>query len=250
LAAFLACSCSDGDAGDGVPSYTYRIVNSYPHDSAAWTQGLLYHDGYLYEGTGLYGRSSIRRVELETGRVLHRRDLSDAYFGEGIALYEGRLVQITWLERVGFVYDRETFEPMDEFNYASQGWGLTSDGKRLIMSDGSARLYFLNPDTYEEIGRVVVRDGKAPISNLNELEYVDGYVYANVHKTDRIARIDPASGLVTGWVNLKGLLDGVPPGNEPPNYLNGIAFDAEERRLFVTGKFWPRVFEIELVPEE
>jgi glutamine cyclotransferase len=188
-------------------------------------------------------------VDLETGRVLRQRDLSDAYFGEGIALYEGRLIQLTWLERVGFVYDLETFEPMGEFEYSSQGWGLTHDGKRLIMSDGSATLRFLNPDTYAEVDSVVVRDGKAPVRDLNELEYVDGYVYANVHKEDRIARIDPATGLVTGWVNLAGLLDGVPPGNEPPNYLNGIAFDAAERRLFVTGKFWPRLFEIELIPE-
>jgi glutamine cyclotransferase len=242
-------ACSEAEApARGVPVYGYEVVSVYPHDAEAWTQGLAFAGGYLYESTGLYGRSSLRRVRLETGEVLRKRELSDEYFAEGLAVTGERLVQLTWLERRGFVYDRETFEPRGEFAYASQGWGLTHDGKRFIMSDGTATLRFLHPGTYEKMGSVDVFDEDGPVRNLNELEYVDGYVYANVYPTDRVAVIAPDTGKVVRWVNLAGLpkRGGFRPGEG--QCLNGIAYDEKSGRLFVTGKFWPRLFEIRLVP--
>jgi glutamine cyclotransferase len=242
----FACAEADAPAG-GVPVYGYEVVNVYPHDVEAWTQGLAFYDGFLYESTGLYGRSSIRRVRLETGEVLKNRALPAEYFAEGIAVWGDRVVQLTWLARRGFVYDRETFELKGEFSYASSGWGLTHDGKRFIMSDGTATLRFLHPETYKEIGRVEVYDEEGPVSELNELEYVGGYVYANVHPTERVAVISPETGRVVRWLNLAGLpkRGGFRPGES--ECLNGIAYDAGGGRLFVTGKFWPRLFEIKLV---
>jgi glutamine cyclotransferase len=250
-AAFLACSCSEAEAPvGGIPVYTYEVVNVYPHDAGAWTQGLVFHDGSLYESTGLYGRSSLRRVRLETGEVLQQRDVAEQYFAEGMTVWGERVVQITWLERVGFVYDRGSFEPQREFTYSSQGWGLTHDGKRFIMSDGTATLHFLDAETYEETGTVEVADDDGPVSRLNELEYVGSYVYANVYPTDRIAVISPESGRVVRWLDLAGL-----PGRggfhpEEGHCLNGIAYDEAGHRIFVTGKFWPRLFEIKFVPRD
>ncbi|MCC9076139.1 glutaminyl-peptide cyclotransferase [Litorilinea aerophila] len=234
-------------SGAGTPVYGYRVVNVYPHDPNAFTQGLVFFDGFLYEGTGLRGRSSLRKVELESGQVLQQVDLPDQYFGEGIALWEDRIFQLTWQARVGFVYDRESFSLLEEFAYATEGWGLTQDGTHLIMSDGTANLYFLEPTTLEVVRQVEVRDGAQPVTRLNELEYVEGEIYANIWQTDRIARIDPASGQVVAWVDLAGLL---PPADrgQPVDVLNGIAYDSEAKRLFVTGKLWPKLFEIELIP--
>ena len=230
------------------PVYDYRVVAEYPHDPDAFTQGLVYVDGVLYEGTGLEGRSTLRRVDLESGRVLDSVPLADQHFGEGIAVLGDRVYQLTWQSGICFVYDRETFERQDQFSYPTEGWGLTTDGEQLIMSDGTDRLYFRDPETFEETGHVDVRDGGAPVVNLNELEFVDGEVWANVWKTDRIARIDPATGRVTGWIDLTGLLSPVARAERPVDVLNGIAHDPETGRIFVTGKLWPTLFEIELVP--
>jgi glutamine cyclotransferase len=233
------------------PAYTYQIVNTYPHDRGAFTQGLVFEQGLLYEGTGLNGESTLRRVDLETGQVLQLRKLPEQFFGEGIALVGDKIVQLTWKSRLGFVYDKDSFERLDTFTYPTEGWGLTYDGQRLIMSDGTATLHFLDPNTYLETGRVQVHDGPTPITRLNELEYIGGEVWANVWQTDDVVRINPDTGQVVGWINLAGLLrpeDFQSP--VPPSVLNGIAYDREHGRLFVTGKRWPKLFEIELIPAE
>ncbi len=227
-----------------IPVYTYEVINEYPHDPSAFTQGLVFENGGLFEGTGLYGKSSLRRVKLETGEVLQILHLSSAYFGEGITIYKDEIVQLTWLSQIGFVYDKESFEQLSEFNYNSQGWGITHDGAYLIMSDGTATLHFLNPETFEEISTVKVHDDEGPVIRLNELEYIQGQVYANVWHTDLIAIIDPQSGQVIGWIDLTGLLK--PEDSAGADVLNGIAYDVENERLFVTGKLWPKLFEIEL----
>ena len=220
-----------------------RVVNVFPHDAGAFTQGLVFHDGFLFESTGQYGRSSLRRVAPSTGEVLQQRPLGFQYFAEGLTELDGRLMQLTWQARAGFVYDRTTFDLEDTFSYSGEGWGLTDDGTRLIMSDGSDALRFLDPVSFVETGRVRVRDGSAPVVQLNELEFVRGEVYANVWHANRIARIDPESGQVLGWIDLAGLLA---PGevSDPEAVLNGIAYDEDEDRLFVTGKYWPKLFEI------
>jgi glutamine cyclotransferase len=235
-----------GPAGP-LPSYTFTIVRSYPHDRAAFTQGLIVRDGVFYEGTGLNGRSGIRKVKLETGEVLQAKPLGAEYFGEGITEWNGSIVQLTWQNEMGFVYDMKTFERTKTWTYKGQGWGLTHDGTRLIMSDGTAQLRFIDPATFKETRRVTVRDQRGPVESLNELEYVKGEIYANIWQTDRIARISPADGRVVGWIDLSGLLSAAERGT-PDAVLNGIAYDAGADRLFVTGKLWPRVFEIKLVP--
>ena len=232
------------------PVSGYRIVAEYPHDPDAFTQGLSIHNGGLYEGTGLEGESTLRRVDLESGEVLQSRELDDEYFGEGIAVLNDRIYQLTWESGKGFVYDRETFELLGTFSYEGEGWGLTTDGERLIMSDGSNRLVFRDPETFAELGHIDVRDAGIPVSRLNELEYVEGEIWTNVWQTDRVARIDPASGLVTGWIDLSGLLSAEEREMHVVDVLNGIAYDAETGRVFVTGKLWPKLFEIELVPPE
>jgi glutaminyl-peptide cyclotransferase len=231
------------------PYMTYEVVNAYPHDPAAFTQGLIYHDGYLYESTGLYGESSLRVVELETGKVLQQVDLLPQYFGEGLTLWEDTLVQVTWREGTGFVYGLDTFSLFRQFTYPTEGWGLTHDGERLIMSDGSHRLYFLDPEGLQIVSQVEVIYQGQPVERLNELEYIQGEVYANIWLTDEIVRIDPATGIVQGWIDLRGIL---PEELRTPatDVLNGIAYDIEGDRLFVTGKFWPLLFEIRLVPAE
>ncbi|MBN1219661.1 MAG: glutaminyl-peptide cyclotransferase [Anaerolineae bacterium] len=229
--------------------YTYKIINTYPHDRNAFTQGLIFMDGVLYEGTGLYGRSSLRRVDLETGQVLQSLSLPPQFFGEGITLFGNQIIQLTWKANTGFVYDKDSFALKKSFGYPTQGWGITHDGARLIMSDGTANLYFWDPETLAEIGRVAVYDNNGPVVRLNELEYINGEVYANVWQTNLIARIDPTTGRVLGWIRLDGLLT-TEDLSEPVDVLNGIAYDAENKRLFVTGKLWPKLFEIELVPVE
>lgn len=233
-----------------VPSvsiYTYNIVTSYPHDRNAFTQGLVIEDGVLYEGTGLNGRSSLRRVDLETGEVEQIRELPAQFFGEGITVHGDTIIQLTWQSNVGFVYDKESFELLGDFNYPTEGWGITHDGKHLIMSDGTATLRFLDTETYEEVSRVEVSGENGPVTKLNELEYIQGRIYANVWQTDRIAIIAPETGHLTGWIELGGLLR-AEDFSEPVDVLNGIAYDAEKDRLFVTGKLWPRLFHIELLP--
>ena len=232
-----------------IPVYGYRVANTYPHDPEAFTQGLVYEDGVLYEGTGQYGGSTLRQVDLATGEVLQLRELPAEFFGEGITLYGDEIFQLTWQSQVGFVYDKSSFEPLREFSYPTEGWGLTDNGRCLIMSDGTDAIYFRDPESFAEIGRLHVYDNNGPVTRLNELEYVEGKIYANVWQTDRIARISPDTGQVIGWIDLAGLLD-TTPVTTTVDVLNGIAYDAQEDRLFVTGKLWPALFEIELVLEE
>jgi glutaminyl-peptide cyclotransferase len=222
-----------------------RIVHILPHDPTAFTQGLLYHHGFFYESTGLKGRSSVRKVVPETGEVVQRFDLPGQYFGEGLARWGDRLVQLTWQSRVGFIYDLQTFKPLRTFSYATEGWGLTQDGSSLIMSDGSAVLRFLDPETYEVTRAVEVRDGGVPVALLNELEYVGDQLFANVWQKDIVLRISPSDGNVLGMLDLSHLRSALGPvrGAE---VLNGIAYDRENHRIFVTGKLWPKVFEIEV----
>lgn len=236
-----------GTAQPGPAVYSYRIINVYPHDSGAYTQGLVYEDGLLYEGTGIWGQSTLRKGILETGEILQNYSLPEAYFGEGITIWQDRIIQLTWKAGMGFVYDREGFDLLDSFDYATEGWGITHDGSNLIMSDGTATLHIWDPETFEEVGQIQVQDAQGPVVWLNELEYVQGKIYANVYQTDRVAMIEPETGQVTGWIDLGGLLDGTEL-LQPVDVLNGIAYDAENDRLFVTGKWWPKLFEIELVP--
>jgi glutamine cyclotransferase len=230
---------------EAVPVYGYEVVRVYPHDPEAFTQGLVYEGGFLYESTGLYGRSSLRKVELETGRVVKIHHLPPEFFGEGLTIWRDRLIQLTWQERTGFVYEKETFRLLRTFTYATEGWGLTHDGRHLIRSDGTAVLSFLDPETFREVRRLEVRDRGRPVSFLNELEYVRGEIYANVWQTDCLVRISPRTGRVLGWVDLTGVL-GPEDHVRPVDVLNGIAYDAERDRLFVTGKLWPKLFEIRL----
>jgi len=229
-----------------IPLYTYRVVRTYPHDPRAFTQGLVYYNGYLYEGTGLEGQSSLRKVELRTGRVLQIKTLAPELFGEGITLWQNKIYQLTWRNGICLVHDRDSFHAITEFRYPGEGWGLTHDGKHLIMSDGSDTLTFRDPDTFAVVKRLQVKAEGAPVRNLNELEYVEGEIYANVWQTDMIARISPTTGEVVGWIDLSGLLSESEAHNA--DVLNGIAYDPKEKRLFVTGKLWPQLFEIELVP--
>lgn len=227
------------------PVAKYRVVRVYPHDPEAFTQGLVYLDGFLYEGTGLNGRSSIRKVKLENGEVVQMQKVDSQYFGEGIAVKGDTIYELTWQSEIGFLYDRATFTRKGTFNYKGEGWGLTHDGQRLIMSDGTAFLRFLDPGTLKELSRIQVKDGASPVGNLNELEYVKGEIFANVWQTHRIARISPKTGRVTAWLDLDGLL--TPREAQQADVLNGIAYDAAGDRLFVTGKLWPKLFEIKIV---
>jgi len=232
-----------------LPVYGYRVVNVYPHDRQAFTQGLIWYSGFLYEGTGLNGASGLRKVRLETGRVVQQHLLDRQYFGEGITEWGGRMMQLTWKSNLGFIYDRSTLKVRGTFRYPGEGWGFTHDRDRLIMSDGTAALRLMDPRTLRETGRLNVRNGDVPLAALNELEFVRGEIFANVYQTDWIARISPQTGAVTGWIDLRGLL---PEADRliPVDVLNGIAYDAGGKRLFVTGKLWPKLFEIELFRRE
>lgn len=228
-----------------IPVHGYTVVRSYPHDRQAFTQGLQYRDGVLYEGTGQKGQSSIRRVRLETGEVLQRRIVPAQYFGEGIVLVGNELFQLTWQEGIAFVYDATSFGMKRSFSYRGEGWGLTFDGESLVMSDGTDQIRFLDPKTFAERGRVRVTAGGSAVRDVNELEMIKGEIWANVWMTDRIARIDPKTGRVTAWVDLSGLL--TPDERRGTDVLNGIAWDAAADRIFVTGKWWPKLFEIRVV---
>lgn len=245
----LILSCSKNPEQSEIPAnLTFKIINEYPHNTNAFTQGLVYNNGFLYEGTGKRGSSTLRRVDLKTGEVLQNHQLSQEYFGEGVTIYEDKIIQLTLSSHIAFVYDRASFEPLKEFSYPTQGWGITHDGERLIMSDGTATIYFRNPETFEEIGQLQVFDDSGPVTRLNELEFLKGKIYANIWLTDRIAIISPESGEVLQWVDLTGLLS-EEEVTQPVDVLNGIAYHAATDRLFVTGKLWPKLFEIELVPQ-
>ncbi len=225
----------------------YRVVHAYPHDPEAYTQGLIYRDGFLFESTGLNGRSALRKVKLETGEIVQQRRVDRAYFAEGLAEWNNQLVQLTWQSHVAFVYGLADLAPRRTLSYAGEGWGLTHDRHGFILSDGTENLRFLDPVTFLETRRVIVKDGVAPVAALNELEYVRGEVYANVWHTDRLSRIAAESGRVIGWIDLGGLMS-TGYQLDPEAVLNGIAYDAARNRLFVTGKLWPKLFEIEVVP--
>ena len=245
--ALLCILCLFAAAGFAPSQYGYRVIKTYPHDRTAFTQGFEFRDSVFYEGTGLVGRSSLRKVNPDTGQVLERYDVPQPFFGEGITVLNGKIFELTWQTQTGFIYDKATFKVLASFNYPGEGWGLTNDGKQIYMSDGSSQIRIWDPATLKEVRRITVKDGARDITNLNELEFVKGEIYANVWQTDRIARISPADGKVLGWIDLSGIL---PKADhpEPDAVLNGIAYDAASDRLFITGKLWPKIFEIKLVP--
>ena len=233
-----------------VPTYDYKVVRSYPHDAQAFTEGLLYRDGVLYESTGLNGKSSIRKVDLASGKVLQSKDIPPQYFGEGLTAWGDMLVGLTWQTQTGFVFDLKTFELKSQFAYPGEGWGLTHNGKELIMSDGTSTLRFLDPKTFLEVRRVKVTADGIAVDQLNELEVVEGEIYANIWHTNTIARIDPASGKITGWIDFSKLYPDAGKGYNSENVMNGIAYDAEKKRLFVTGKLWPKIYEVKITPRK
>lgn len=231
-----------------IPVYGYVVVHTYPHDRDAYTEGLLYLRGHLYEATGRVGHSSVRKVDLETGKVLQKTSTPWPDYGEGIAVWKHRLIQLTWRKHEGFIYDLDSLKPQARFSYSGEGWALTGDGTHLYMSDGTPTIRILDPDTLRQVGRIRVTANGQPLKNINELEWVKGQIYANVWLTQRIARIDPATGKVVGWIDLSGLGPNPDTLPNPTNdVLNGIAYDAADDRLFVTGKRWPHLYEIRLV---
>jgi glutamine cyclotransferase len=230
------------------PLFKVRILKRYPHDPCAFTQGLIFANGFLYESTGLNGKSGLRQVELETGRVLRKYDLPFQYFGEGLTLWHGSLIQLTWTSGKGFVYNLQSFAVEREFSYSGEGWGLTNDGKSLVMSNGTEELIFLNPATLVRQRSLRVLDNGEPVCLLNELEYIKGEIFANVWQEDFIAMISPQTGEVTGWIDMSALRGELPPASSA-KALNGIAFDAGKDRIFVTGKLWPLLFEIEVIKQ-
>ena len=224
--------------------YTYEIIESYNHDEMAFTQGLEFIDGFLFESTGLFGESTLRKVDLKTGNVLEFIDLEDQYFGEGITIMKDKIIQLTWISNIGFIYEKETFQLVSEFSYPTEGWGITNNGIHLIMSDGTSTLYFLDPETFETVKQIEVVD-KEPVINLNELEYIHGKIYANIWYQDRIAIINPETGIVEGWIDMTGINN--EDSQDPTKVLNGIAYDSEKDRIFITGKRWSKLFQINLI---
>ena len=242
-------SCKDSTTSSSKQQPTtngYQVVNIYPHSQEAFTQGLVYLNNLLYQGNGLYGKSSIQKLDLETGVVLQQKDLPSRYFGEGITIFGDSLFQLTWKSKTGFIYDVESFDSLGQFTYSSEGWGLTHDNHRLIMSDGTSTIHFINPHTMTFTGEITVHEENQLITNLNELEYIKGEIWANVWLTNRIVRINPDTGQVTGWLDLTGIL---PAGtcSQPVDVLNGIAYDSQNDRIFVTGKNWCKLFEIKVI---
>jgi glutamine cyclotransferase len=228
---------------DSVPKYSYEIVNTWPHDKDAYTQGLVCHERKLLESTGQAGTSSLRRVEPETGKVLKKINVPRPYFAEGITFFKGKIYQLTWQHQLGFIYEAESFEKLGEFSYRGEGWGLTNDGSSLIMSDGTNRIRFLDADNFQVIRTISVLDRLTPVAGINELEYVHGEIYANIWHKERVARIEPQTGRVLGWIDLTGLR-ALSDAKGSEAVLNGIAYDEENDRLYVTGKLWPKLFEI------
>ncbi|MDM8536403.1 glutaminyl-peptide cyclotransferase [Desulfobacterales bacterium HSG17] len=233
-----------------IKQYTYKIINTFPHNQSSWTQGLVFenntvYESFIYESTGRYGHSCLLKVEPATGRIINSIKLDKKFYAEGLTIINDKLVMLTWHSRKGFVYNKD-FSLDKTFSYPSQGWGLTNDGKNLIMSDGSCLLYFLSPDTFKEIRRIRVTENGFSVKRLNELEYIDNKIYANVWMTDKIVIISPKTGNITGWINLEGLFP-LAERKNADSVLNGIAFDTSQKRLFVTGKLWPRLFEIKII---
>ena len=241
----LNCGIAANRNDPNVPRYGYEVVHTWPHDAQAFTQGLVFADGKLLESTGQLGRSSLRRVELETGNVVKQINVADQYFAEGITQLNGKIYQLTWQDQLGFIYDAQSFEKVGQFAYEGEGWGLTNDGESLILSDGSNRIRFIDPNDFHVKKVLTVLDGGAPVKRINELEFVEGEIYANIWHKDVIARINPQTGRVVGWIDLQGIL---PRGDVSDHeaVLNGIAYDEANHRLFVTGKLWPKLFEIRL----
>lgn len=230
--------------------YTYTLVNVFPHDKNAYTQGLVFDHGYFFESTGIYGQSSLRKVNVANGEPLKTFSLPNNIFGEGIAMFDDKIIQISWREQVAFLFDKESFQLLNKFYYPiKEGWGITYDGSNLIMSDGSPYLYFIDKEYFTELSRIEVFDENGPLKDLNELEFIDGEIWANIYNTDFIAKINPKTGAVTGKINLSGLLKQGDKA-ENTNVLNGIAYDTKNKRLFVTGKYWPKLFEIKLISEK
>jgi glutamine cyclotransferase len=253
FAGVLACSDSSTAkqpatkvAREEAPVYSYQIINTWPHDAEAYTQGLVFYGGNLFESTGLHGSSSLRRVELKTGKVKKKVDVAREFFAEGMTIFGDRIFQLTWQTQKAFIYDLKKFRQEGEFAYEGEGWGLTHDEHSLIMSDGTNRIRFLDPTNFQVQRTISVEDRGQPLTDLNELEYIKGEIYANIWKTDRIVRIDPTTGRINAWIDMTGLHH-QGDGRDEENCLNGIAYDAENDRLFVTGKRWPNVFEIRLV---
>jgi glutaminyl-peptide cyclotransferase len=249
LAAALAALLAAAPAFAAIPTFTYQVVHTYPHDRTAFTEGLFYLGGFLYESTGLEHHSAIRKEALATGKVVQERELAPQYFGEGIVDWHGRLIQLTWRSQLGFIYDLASFKPIGQFNYPGEGWALTEDGHELIMDDGTPQIRFLDPKTLKETRRITVTADGTPVQDLNELEWVKGQILANIWMTNTIARIDPATGKVVGWIDLTGILPAADISGDRDDVLNGIAYDARGDRLFVTGKRWPKLFQIRLVPK-
>ena len=253
IAGVLACSepstarqTAPVAEAEGVPVYSYQVINTWPHDTEAYTQGLVFHDGVLFESTGLRGASSLRRVELKTGKVKKKVEVAREYFAEGMTIFQDKIFQLTWQAQKGFVYDLKKFKQEGEFTYEGEGWGLTHDDHSLILSDGTNRIRFLDPASFQVQRTISVYDNGQPLTDINELEYIKGEIYANIWRTDRIVRIDPNTGKINAWIDMTGLHHQGPEENTE-NCLNGIAYDAEGDRLFVTGKRWPQLFEIRLV---
>lgn len=251
---------SPTQTADNIPVYTYEVVKTYSHDPKAFTQGLVINNGFFYESTGEYGDSSLRKVEIETGKVLQKKDLSEDYFAEGMTIMNGKIYQITWRELTGFVYDLNTFNQIKEFRYQGEGWGLTNDGKNLILSDGTHVIRFFDPETFQLVRTITVfREGGRPLLDINELEYVKGEIWANIWRADDpqilgkpnyIARIDPASGKLLGWIDLGNISPEDVRRDPSSNTLNGIAYDEASDRIFVTGKNWKKLFEIKIKPKQ
>lgn len=252
LSVFIICAAAllsgNAQAQWRVAKYTAEVVRSYPHDAEAYTEGLFFLNGFLYESTGQEGRSSVRKVQLETGEVLQKHVVPAKYFGEGIVNWKSEIFNLTWKHQTGFVYDLETFKVKRQFTYPGEGWALTQNGKHIIMSDGTEYLRFLNPDTLKEVSRLKVTYEGKPLNNLNELEWVEGEIYANIWLTTNIVRINPTTGAVVGLIELRSLEPLSGRSNDSDDTLNGIAYDAAKKRLFVTGKHWKRLFEIRLAP--
>ncbi len=245
LIIYLICFSYLGYSAE-IPVYSYHIVNIYPHDSKAFTQGLVYDKGILYESTGLWGHSSLRRVNLATGKILKIKQLSPKLFGEGLTLWHDQLIQLTWRSQSGFVYQKDNFALIKDFKYTTEGWGITHNEDFLIMSDGSDQLHFFDPNTLTKQHSIKVHTQTTPVTRLNELEYIKGQIFANIWQTEKIACINPNTGAVNAWIDLTGLIK-QQTGNHQPDVLNGIAYDVEHDRLFVTGKRWSNLFEIKLI---
>lgn len=242
-------NAASATTSEAVPTYTYKVKNTWPHDRRAYTQGLIYRDGILWESTGQYGSSSLRKVELKTGKVIKQISVPRQYFAEGMTVFHNKVFQLTWQEHKGFIYDPETFQKQGEFDYTGEGWGLTHDGQSLIMSDGTNQIRFLDPVTLKTTRTVHIFDAGEPVNQLNELEYIDGEIYANIWQSDRIVRLDPKTGKILGWIDMTGLLKTKDRTGEE-DVLNGIAYDEAGKRLFVTGKMWPKLFEVEIVRDK